>query len=98
MGQLRFSNKTLRQWDAVTGPGPAAVYDVARGSVGQWPVGSGAAEQCVAAGIGGTQLDVADAPAPEVAFWYLVRGRNACGTGSFGVASSGAARVTTVCP
>ena len=38
-----------------------------------------------------------EVPAPGHGFWYLYRGRNACGTGSYGFRSGGSERITTVC-
>jgi hypothetical protein len=31
-------------------------------------------------------------------FWYLVRGRNACGTGTYGLESTGRERIVAACP
>jgi len=36
-------------------------------------------------------------PAPGHGFWYLYRGRNSCGTGSYGFATSGAERIGATC-
>jgi hypothetical protein len=74
------------------------VYDVVRGAIGEWPVGSGASEQCQGSAVASTQIDVTEDPATENGFWYLVRGRNACGIGTYGSASDGSPRVTSVCP
>jgi hypothetical protein len=38
-----------------------------------------------------------DLPDSERGFWYLYRGRNACGTGSYGYASDGTERLSTAC-
>ena len=42
------------------------------------------------------------APAAGQAFWYLVRGRNACGTGTYGYGATNGIptteRVTQTCP
>jgi hypothetical protein len=37
-------------------------------------------------------------PAPGTGFWYLSRGENACGVGTFGNQSNGSPRITTTCP
>ncbi len=98
VGYQRFASKTLDQWDAVGHPGPAPTYDVVRGVVGEWPVGSGASEQCRASGLAATELDDPETPEPDLAFWYLVRGRNECGVGSYGTSSDGSPRSTLACP
>jgi hypothetical protein len=36
-------------------------------------------------------------PAPGQGFWYVYRGRNVCADGSYGFATSGAERISTVC-
>ena len=36
-------------------------------------------------------------PSPGQGWWYLYRGRNACGTGSYGFRTGGAERLSTVC-
>ena len=96
--QFEFASKTLREWTGLTVVGPAAAYDVTRGALGEWPVGSGGSEQCQASGTAVTTVDLADDPASDSGYWYLVRGRNACGTGTYGIASNGSPRVTTACP
>jgi len=64
---------------------------------------SGSAGACKAA-LGGTDAEttvpwVADlaTPTPGHGFWYLYRGRNACGAGSYGFATGGAERLSTIC-
>ena len=42
-------------------------------------------------------LDMATPPS-GAGFWYLVRGRNACGSGSYGQQSDSVERTTEVCP
>jgi hypothetical protein len=37
-------------------------------------------------------------PAPGGGFWYLSRGENACGNGTYGTQSNASPRVTTTCP
>jgi hypothetical protein len=86
-------------WNSIAaGSGSGIFYDVARGRVGQFPVGSGAAEICAGSGIGGVSFDEPTAPAPGTGLWYLVRGHNACGAGLYGTRSNGAPDVTGVCP
>jgi spore coat protein A len=89
-------------WDPIPGALAGTVYDLARGLVEDLPVGSGGAETCVAEGaVAPPALDAIE-PARGGAFWYLVRARNACGTGTYGHAATGAVpppeRITLACP
>ena len=97
VADLGFTDATTLVWTSAGSAGPGTVHDVPRGLVSQLPVGSGAAEVCIASGPAATATDTATPGAGE-AFWYLVRGRNACGTGSYGTDSLGGPRVTGVCP
>jgi len=76
--------------------GTATFFDVARGAVDELPVGTGASESCEDSVSAPTATD-AGTPASGESFWYLIRGRNSCGVGSYGFRSSGAERITTVC-
>lgn len=78
--------------------GSGTVYDVVRGDVEALGGGPGEAETCLAAGVATTTTVDASRPALGSARWYLVRGRNACGTGGYGTASDGASRAVTACP
>jgi hypothetical protein len=64
---------------------------------------AGSAGQCKAA-LGGTDAlftapwdEDAAVPAPGHGFWYLSRGRNSCGAGTYGFASNGTERLSTAC-
>jgi hypothetical protein len=89
-------------WNAIPGEASGTIYDVARGLVGELPVGAGATESCLASGL--TVRAVPDLVVPEMgrAAWYLVRARHPCGTGTYGYAASNgvpvAERVTLTCP
>jgi hypothetical protein len=48
--------------------------------------------------LGGASLVDPAIPASGEAFWYLVRGENACFVGGYGAQSDGTPRVTTTCP
>jgi hypothetical protein len=89
------ANKTSLAWDS---QGPGVTYDVARGIAGQWPVGSGGSETCVAPQIPAASTSDGAFPAAGNAFWYLARARTTCGAGGYGTASSGTPRVTAACP
>ena len=89
--------QTLSWSPPVPNPGSATVYDIVRGSRSGLPVDGGPDESCVASGAG---TSVSDATTPGVGqgIWYVVRGRNACGSGSYGFATSGAERLPVSCP
>jgi subtilisin-like proprotein convertase family protein len=82
-------------WNSEAGIG--TLYDIMRGHVDELPTGSGASEVCLDSGRVDSTLDSGADPAPGVAFYYLVRGSNACGGGTYGLATDGE-RATTVCP
>gem|GEM_PF-2173315 len=96
--QIAANRRTLSWTSLAAGSGSGTFYDVARGRLGQFPVGAGAAETCAGSGVGGLSLDEPTAPATGTGFWYLVRGHNACGVGLYGTRSNGAPDVTGVCP
>ncbi|MBP7148602.1 MAG: hypothetical protein KBD01_13765 [Acidobacteria bacterium] len=93
------ANGTTLNWNAGS-PAAGTVHDVARGRLGQFPVGSGVAETCVVSGTPLLTAEDATTPGANEGFWYLVRERvPGCGTnGTYGFASGGAERVTAVCP
>jgi len=96
---LEWANPTLLRWTMPSpAGGPGTVSDVMRGRLGEWPVGSGAAETCLESGGHDAESTETEVPAPEAGFYYLVRGRNACGAGGYGMTSSGAPRATATCP
>jgi len=76
----------------------AAVYDVMRGSLSELPVGDKPDETCIASQVSATSTTDATLPAPGTGLYYLVRGADACGLGSYGITSGGSGRVSTVCP
>ncbi|MBI3447360.1 MAG: hypothetical protein HY049_00360 [Acidobacteria bacterium] len=78
--------------------GPGIQYDVLRGNVAQLPPGNGTLESCLASGTASLQVSDSARPLLGKCRYYLVRSRNACGSGSYGAASSGAERTTAICP
>ena len=73
-------------WDSQTGvAGPETVYDLVSGTFG--PGGgtiSFPAASCLQSGGPSSYSDVRPDPATGTAYWYLARGRNSCGTGTYG--------------
>jgi len=97
-GQL-FTSKTNLAWDsAAPGAGAGTVHDVVRGAAEELRLGVRPADQCLAAGTSGTSAFDPVVPAAAHAFFYMVRGRNSCGAGTYGAATSGAPRTAGVCP
>jgi hypothetical protein len=91
------TDKATLTWDsAVSAAGSGTVYDVAAGSALVFPVGSGPGESCMASGV--TAETTWDPTVPGSGSWYLVRGRNACGLGTYGNQSDGNGRVDMPCP
>lgn len=87
---------SLRYWAGID----QVVYDVVEGQYPPIvPVGSSPTEVCLAndAVLGGEDTIVTTAPSVGRSLWFLARGRNVCGQGNYGFASSGAPRTTTVC-
>lgn len=78
--------------------GNGIVYQLVRGVLSELPIGSGASEQCVAGSTTFLTYDDWEQPADGEGYWYLVRGRNVCGTGTYGTTSDGSGRSTSSCP
>ena len=100
VGDVAFAaDWTTMSWSSLaTQAGAGTIYDVLQGDLAEFPVGSGAAETCLATDLDATSLDTG-APPGEGAGWYLlVRGRNVCASGSWGTTSSGTLRSSVACP
>jgi hypothetical protein len=89
------ADKDTLSWTAATS---AIQYDVLRGNVRSLPVGPGEADETCFGNLLDTSLTDAAIPAPGSGFFYLSRGENACGIGTFGTASDGSPRAATTCP
>lgn len=77
--------------------GPSTLYDALRGGVGALPLEPSSPATCLGTALPTPSLVDQEVPPPGVAWWYLVRGRNACGVGSYGAATSGATRMNGAC-
>jgi len=89
---------TLR-WDPdAANSGAGTRYELMRGKATELPVGSGASESCTDSGLAATVATDIDEPAAAAAFYYLVRGSNACDAGTYGFDSGSNERVSSVCP
>ena len=79
--------------------GPGTVYDLVRGAVSDLrSSGSIATAACVAAGTAATSFTETLTPAAGDGYYYVVRARNACGSGGWGQTSAGAPRSHADCP
>lgn len=87
-------------WNIAAGATASAVL---RGHVSELPVGSaGADERCLVSNSGLDTATDSELPASGDAFWYLVRGENAAGSGPYGFAEIHgvpvAPRLSSTCP
>jgi len=103
VGNVQFDADTVTLlWDPVAGAPAGTVYDAARGLVGEFPVGAGVSESCLQGGMLAPPATDGAVPVARGAFWYLLRGRHACGSGTYGTRMTsgvpGAERVTAACP
>jgi hypothetical protein len=94
-----FADEVTVVWEhAADGAGVDTVHDVLRGLLSGLPVGSGAAEDCLASETPKDWITDPELPPSGDGFWYLVRGRNVCGIGTYGNVSGGPARTSGACP
>lgn len=73
-------------------------YDVLRGELSSLPVGVTGGDESCFDDLAGPTLSDAMPPLPGTGFWYLSRGENACGIGTYGTHSDGTQRISTTCP
>jgi len=96
---LAWSDPTTLAWSSLAPmAGSGTHYDVLRGLTSEFPVGSGPSELCLAPDVASTTRTDPSAPGAGRAFYYLVRGRNACGVGTYGATSGGTQRTSGACP
>jgi serine protease AprX len=93
------ASKVRVEWGSLSRPaGDGTVYDLLRGDLATLAADGIAAATCLATGLADAGFDDADTPSPDAGWYYVVQGRNACGTGGYGASSSGAARTHAACP
>jgi agmatine/peptidylarginine deiminase len=95
-GMLAESPATFSWETAAPGAGSATLYDVLRGELST--LGSGYGDTCLASDWSDLTIDDASPIPPDTGYYYLVRGTNSCGIGTYGQDSSGNHRLSTVCP
>jgi hypothetical protein len=100
---LDLTDEETVEWSSLAGlAGPATVYDLASGALsdaqGRPPAERFDDAVCLLDDT--ATLAHVDAEVPTVGdgFYYLVRGENACGTGTFGLDSSVQDRLVSACP
>jgi len=88
-------------WSALGGALPIQ-YDVTRGLTISPPTGGAPGSVCVATATSLTEASDATLPGSGEAYWYLVRGRHSCGTGTWGYQAQngvpGVERLVNDCP
>ena len=100
VAHLDVMNAATVSWDSLSREaGAGTVYDLVRGTLQDLLAAGGiAGAACVAAEYSATAFSETLSPAPGEGFYYVVRGRNACGTGTWGAASTGEPRTHPGCP
>ena len=92
-------DKTTIEWNSdAANSGSGTIYDVMRGNLVELPVGSGVSETCLESGSIDASSEDLETPLPGSGFYYIVRGVNNCGTGTYGFASSNTERTSAACP
>ncbi len=89
---------TLTWASAAPASGVGTVHDVVRGDLSDLPVGSTASEICLETGSGDAMSADPAVPPPGTGRFYVVRGRNVCGAGTYGADTSSNERTTSACP
>jgi hypothetical protein len=93
--EVWWDSGTLLRWDTLQlDCGTGVSYDVIEGALGPGALNS---EVCAANGTSQTSLEDLSSPGPPGRF-YLVRGKNVCGAGSYGANSAGQDRQAAACP
>ena len=93
---VRLDSQTTLAWDSDAGnAGSGIVYDILRGTLGSWAPEYG--DTCLDPGSAVTFED-GDVPARRRGLLLPGPGSNTCAVGSYGTDSSGAERLSTVCP
>jgi hypothetical protein len=98
IGNVRFTDTVTIQWDSEAPfAGAGTVYDLLRGIAAELPVGEGASEECLEDNLSAHHYVEDYAPPLYEIRFYLLRGENACGPGTYGSGDSGE-RLSTECP
>jgi uncharacterized repeat protein (TIGR01451 family) len=98
--QLTFgADKTTLSWSsAVPTSGTATVHALMRGTLGVFPVVAGSGDHACIADPAGPSAPDGATPGVGAGNYYLARGQNACGAGTYGMSSSAVERTASICP
>jgi hypothetical protein len=82
---VRFPDKVTIEWDsAAPAAGEDTVHDLIRGVIADLPVSGAESEVCLLPDSPPSFFVDTDEPAPDQGYYYIVRGHNECGDGSYG--------------
>jgi hypothetical protein len=98
LGLTKLPGSTRLAWSSA---GPTELYDVARGLRSDLVTDAGVdGAVCVQANLAAIEWDDTDPnPLPGETFYYIVRGQNVCGVGTYGQSTGGGERVPAIaCP
>ena len=73
-------------------------YDVVRGDLKSFPIGSGGVDEVCFNNLSSTSVTDNTQPTVGNGFWYLARAQNSCGTATWGTTRTGRPRISTICP
>ena len=88
-------DKETYDWSAAAN---AIRYEVVRGGLAWLGVGPGGGDEVCFGDLDDPSVIDDIVPASNQGFWYLARGVNACGAGTYGTRLDGTPRITTTCP
>lgn len=89
------SDKETYDWPASAN---ATRYEVVRGGLASLGVGPGGGDEVCFGNLDTPSVSDDIVPPGDQGFWYLARGANACGAGTYGTRHDGTPRITTTCP
>jgi hypothetical protein len=94
-GVTASADRATYGWSAAPG---ASGYDVVRGSLAALGVGPGAGDEVCFEATSAPAISDDTVPPDGEGFWYLMRGANTCGPGTYGTRHDGTPRTTSTCP
>ena len=93
------TGETILSWPGLAASaGPGTLYDVAAGDIASLAASGFAASAPFACSLTTPTTTDTSVPSAGAGTYYIVRGRNACGAGSWGRNSDGQERVSSACP
>jgi DNA-binding beta-propeller fold protein YncE len=94
------SNKITLSWASlIPASGSGTLHQLVRGILGHFPgPAADPTETCLATSATTPTATDGSVPPVHTGYWYLVRGKNACGRGPYGFASGNVEELSAVCP